>query len=333
MKKLLLSLITLSLISCSKKDDFKDFGIQNKEIQTKTNGFVNTPTDSQSKVWTIIDNRWAIYGFYSSHMHKHMYSDIPLPSEIPHTQPGQYYYFLERTLGAADGVGNGNMITSWFNTNNEDQILTTNPGELNGQNGWKKDRDLGKSYTGNEEGSFPIYRYYRSATSSHFYTRDKNELGDGKDGFVYEGVAFYLKEPVPTEYRISDGSFYQDKSTGSIYVVMESQLRKVESVEVLKRIFDFRATGFLDYLATTIMDVNNIETIKGTRGSSISVNSVLYQDINTGIRYLSNPNDNRGNLKIIPNDKVFKRYHFNDSSIQKTQGVNNLRLEELKITY
>ena len=35
-----------------------------------------------------------------------------------------------------------------------------------------------------------------NSTNSHFYTRDKNELGDGKEDFVYEGVAF-IQRKVP----------------------------------------------------------------------------------------------------------------------------------------
>ncbi|AOM79387.1 hypothetical protein [Pedobacter steynii] len=335
MKKLLLSLITLSLLSCS-KDGFE---IQNEETQTKKNqlmyGFVNTPTVSDSnKVWQVGTNPWTIYGFYSSHTKKHMYSNSPLPSELPRTQPGQYYNFLERTLGAADDkvTGKGNMITAWFNINNEDLVLTTNPNEFNGQPGWKKDRDLGKSFLGSEEGSFPIYRYYRNSTSSHFYTRDKNELGDGNSGFVYEGVAFYLKESGPWEFRIQDGTFYKDINTGYYYIVMESQLRILESLEMIRRVFDFRPDTRYGLPGHPIIELD-IQTIKGTRGPAISANAYLTQDVNTGMRYFNNPQNGRGNLKIIPNDVVFSRYNFHKDNVQKVTGTNNSRLQELKITY
>lgn len=32
----------------------------------------------------------------------------------------------------------------------------------------------------------PLYRYYNSATTDHFYTRDWSELGSGKNGYIYE---------------------------------------------------------------------------------------------------------------------------------------------------
>ncbi|HBV17774.1 hypothetical protein [Chryseobacterium carnipullorum] len=341
MKKILLPLITLSLLSCSSEDTLEDVNIQNNEIQTKNDllqrgggGFVNTPTDPQNKVWQIIDYPWQIYGFYSSFLNKHMYSSSGHPSMIPKTQPGQSWYFLDRALGATDGEGNGNgsMISSWFNTNTQDLVLTTNPNEFTGQNGWEKVNDLGKSFIGNEPGTFPIYRYFRNETKSHFYTRDKNELGDGKNGFVYEGIAFYLKEPAPYEYRIHDGTFYQDKKTNSVYVVMEGQLRMIENTEVLTRVFDFRNKRPLNMPATYINKIDDIEIIQGSRGPMIQANARLSEDVNTGMRYFSDPNGTRGNLKIIPS-MLFDIYHFNDGSLVRTTGTNNSRLQELKKTY
>ncbi|WP_163834103.1 hypothetical protein [Spartinivicinus ruber] len=38
----------------------------------------------------------------------------------------------------------------------------------------------------------PLHRYWNLAIGDHFYTADKNELGNGKDGWVYEGIEGYL---------------------------------------------------------------------------------------------------------------------------------------------
>lgn len=341
MKKLFLSLVTLSLLSCSTDGNLEDLvDNQGSEIQARNNqlmrngGFVN-PIGPEDKVWEVVNYPWQIYGFYSSVLNKHMYSGFPLASELPHSHPGQSYYFLDRALGATDGEGNGNgsMISSWFNTDTEDLVLTTNPNEFAGQSGWVNKGNLGKSYIGTEPGTFPIYRYNRSSTKSHFYTRDKNELGDGKDGFVYEGIAFYLKEPTPYESRIPDGTIYQDKKTNSVYVVMEGKLRMVENIEVLKRIFDFRLVKLLHIPATDIIMVDNIETIQGTRGPMIQADARLTEDVDTGRRYFSDPEGNRVTLKIIPSMSIFNRYHFNDGSIIKTRGTNDTRLPDLKLTY
>lgn len=335
-KKLLLSLLVLGLFGCTSKKELEDLGIQSKQTNQSYgfngSGFKGTSGTEPSKVWEIIPSPWQIYGFYSSYLNKHMYSATGL---IHHSHPGLSWYFLERALGATDGEGKGNgkMITVWFNTYNEDLVLTTDPNEFNGKSGWKKEEDLGKSYVGNEQGSFPIFRYYRNSTKSHFYTRDKNELGEGKYGFVYEGVAFFLKEPAPYEARIHDSNFYRDQKTGSVYVIMEGQIRLVENSEVLTRIFNFRIKRPFNFPATSILPIDDIEMLQGTRGPAISADAKLYEDVNTGRRYFSDPQNGRGILKIIPSALMFDIYHFNDSSILKTRDVDDSRLQELKVTY
>jgi hypothetical protein len=65
-------------------------------------------------------------------------------------------------------------------------------------------------------------------------------MGNGKYGFVYEGIAFYLKNSPPQKFRIHDGLFLQDIKTGAYYIISESTIRLIKSVETLKRIFDYR---------------------------------------------------------------------------------------------
>lgn len=143
---------------------------------------------------------------------------------------------MDRFLGSADG--SGAAISSWIHTGSEDMVLTTDPNEFNGNSSWKKIRDLGKSYNSNETGVLPIHRYYRDQTKSHFYTRDINELGNGAQGFVYEGIAFYLKNSAPIDLRLRDGHFYQDNTTGALYITFESTLRHIDSWETAKRLFN-----------------------------------------------------------------------------------------------
>ncbi|MEW6735765.1 MAG: hypothetical protein AB1489_31020 [Acidobacteriota bacterium] len=38
----------------------------------------------------------------------------------------------------------------------------------------------------------PFYRYYNPDSGDHFYTRDFNELGEGRDGYTKEGIAGYI---------------------------------------------------------------------------------------------------------------------------------------------
>lgn len=37
-----------------------------------------------------------------------------------------------------------------------------------------------------------LYRYNKDATKTHYFTTNKKELGEGKDGYVWEGVACYI---------------------------------------------------------------------------------------------------------------------------------------------
>lgn len=235
----------------------------------------------------------AIYGFYSNHTKKHLYSPYNRTDMLPRTQPGAYYYYLDRYLGSADG--GGQEITGWFNEINEDYVLTTNPSEFNGQNGWRKNNTIGKSYPSDEPGSFPIYRYFRNKTKSHFYTRDFNELGNGKFDFVYEGIAFYLKDnTVATDVRIHDGKTLQDIATGQVYVVFESRLRLFENPEVAKKL-----------IAMVPIKVN-IEDYIGPRGENIDANARLVQDGANGKMYFVD----HGLLRYIPTNEILNSYRF-----------------------
>ena len=37
-----------------------------------------------------------------------------------------------------------------------------------------------------------VYRYNKDATKTHYYTTNKNELGESKNGFELEGIGFYI---------------------------------------------------------------------------------------------------------------------------------------------
>ncbi|OPB94571.1 hypothetical protein [Elizabethkingia ursingii] len=332
-KNYFIGLCSIILASCStSNDDLQNF--DSKSIPL-AQGFKNTPTiqGPLPRVYGVNQTPNAIYGFYSSHTNKHLYSPYKRTDMLPRTQPGAYYYELDRFLGCA--AGTGQEITGWFNEYNEDYVLTTNPAEFNGQNGWRKNDNIGNSYNGNEPGSYPVYRYFRNSTKSHFYTRDKNELGDGKDGFVYEGVAFYLKESAPKDYRIHDGTFYQDNNTNNLYIVYEGQLRLIETIDAAKRIFNFEV-GRGGHSKADLINKVDINAVLGTRGPVISANSVLYEDVDTGIRYFDDRAYNRGNLRKIQSELVFKVYNFNEKSLIKTTGVGSgprgLQTSEIIIT-
>lgn len=314
-------LCLISIVSCSAPGDELENVNEPQALHASDSNILakggfrdtpDTPTLPPAGIWSksfYLTN--PIYGFYSDLTKKHLYNTSPLPSELPKSHPGLDYYFQERLLGSADGPGP--VITRWFHTGNNDLILTTNPNELVGQSYWEK-RDLGTSYNGDEPGSFPIYRYFNADKKTHFYTRDKNELGDGKDGFVYEGISFYLKESEPKAFRIRDGEFFQDNSTGAVYIVFESTLRRIESWSVVNGLFDFKPnprTGKpKDW---KILKVNNINDYIGERGPDITSGNQLVQNTNDGKIYLVDD----GLYRYIPTDLIFKIYNFNEDAIQK----------------
>lgn len=322
-----LCIVILASCSATNDDNIQNFG-ESKNLDLSTEGFrgdVGVTIDDELPSNGIYFLRTAsqnpIYGFYSSHTNKHLYSHFSIANMLPRTQPGEYYYFLERFLGSASGKGK--EITAWFNVNNEDLLLTTTPEELDGQNGWRKDDDLGKSYNGDEPGSFPIYRYYRQKTSSHFYTRDRNELGDGKFGFVYEGIAFYLKnETTEQELRqVHDGLLMKDKTTGYLYIIIEGRIRILETMEVANRVFGVKDGNYYPEV--------NIDELIGPRGKIVNAGAKLIEDTRTGkIYFLDN-----GLLRYIPDHKTLRVYMLNEKAIEKINGVVGFTGPDLTVKF
>ncbi|MFZ4927582.1 hypothetical protein [Chryseobacterium sp. Mn2064] len=312
-KSYFIALCVVAMTSCSAPGDELLSQDESNNLQTLNGSNSNilakggfrdnpdTPSPPPSGIWAksfYLTN--PIYGFYSDLTKKHLYNTSPLPSELPKSYPGLSYYFMERLLGSADGPGP--TITRWFHTGSNDLVLTTNPNELVGQSNWER-RDLGTSYNGDEPGSFPIYRYFNSGKKTHFYTRDKNELGDGKDGYVYEGLAFYLKDSEPKAYRIHDGKFYQDNNTGALYVVFESTLRRIESAAVMNNLFS----------PLIVLPGNVDEELTGDRGPDITSSAQLVQNTNDGKIYMVDD----GLYRYIPDTQTFNAFRFKESSIQR----------------
>ena len=294
-KNYVIGLYLIFLSSCSSTTDDllisnepnkqQVFDKLNSESSHFAKGGFRDPADDipPSGIWsTSIYLTNTIYGFYSSYTKKYLYENSPLASQLPQSYPGLGFYVMDRFLGSADG--NGLTISSWFNTVNNDLVLTTNPNELNGQSNWQK-KNIGSSYNGNEPGSYPIYRYFNSSNKTHFYTRDKNELGDGSNGFVYEGISFYLKESGPKPYRVRDGSFFQDNKTGALYIVFESRLRRIESWSVLNNLFAAH-NAITGQSVDLVIPKVDIESYTGDRGADINSGTQLVQNTANGKLYM-----------------------------------------------
>lgn len=344
MKKLyFIGLCIIALASCSPtNDDLQNLGNLNQSASGGFRGDDGSNFGGGSKPFDEDDmpsnGIWVknteppkpIYGFYSAALKRHAYNNWASVDHVPQYLSGQHFYFYDRFLGSADGTGS--IITAWINTDSEDMVLTTNPNEFNEGTGfWKKHRDFGNSYIGNEPGSFPIYRYFISKYNSHFYTRDFNELGNGKNGFVYEGIAFYLKDSEPnSSFRIHDGDFYQDNKTGAYYIVFESKLRLFENVETLTRLFDFRkeSSGSRGWKNRYIGKVD-IEKYMGPRGKNINFNTRLVRDAPSGKTYLLDD----GLLRYIPNSDIFNLYYFKEDEVVTYANLTGFIGKEITKTY
>ncbi|MBP9793534.1 MAG: hypothetical protein KBC56_05985 [Flavobacterium sp.] len=106
------------------------------------------------------------------------------------------YPVYEGVLGTIPGGGdNVDPIFVLINLSTGDRIMTKNIAERNFLilNGYTYQGIMG--YLGQIPSPYAIksiHRYYSSTRKEHFYTNNYNELGSGKYGYVYEGVAFFL---------------------------------------------------------------------------------------------------------------------------------------------
>ncbi|WAC02841.1 hypothetical protein N7U66_04185 [Lacinutrix neustonica] len=139
-------------------------------------------------------------------------------------------YAYERTLGTVATSGpTYQAITRWYNLGNGDRVITTgvsghpaiagsilniyvneygqlislpsdSSGNISGTNvpvtqassngTWRYEGILG--YTTGNSNSLPVHTYYNHNLKDHIYLTDFNILGNGGNGYVYEGIAFYI---------------------------------------------------------------------------------------------------------------------------------------------
>ncbi|MFD2564164.1 hypothetical protein [Aquimarina rubra] len=82
----------------------------------------------------------------------------------------------------------GSLVLAYYN---EFLPGTTVTGQMTSAVGrWRYEGILG--YADDIAGNKPVYTYYNSVIKDHLYTYDFNELGNGGQGYVYEGVSLDL---------------------------------------------------------------------------------------------------------------------------------------------
>ena len=134
---------------------------------------------------TATSSTFTIHRFWDGGA-KHLY-----PSRMDYAleQLDRTYPVYEGTLGQVN-IG-GNVPLYRFRKISNGQILwSINPNETNNSDKWQS---LGLTgYVKNSATGYPVYRYYSKKGDDHFYTQVFSELGNGANGYVYEGIAFYM---------------------------------------------------------------------------------------------------------------------------------------------
>lgn len=129
---------------------------------------------------------YTIFRLYNASSGRHYYTTL--------TQGPLYNAYPVREGNLGDiSFSNTYPIYVFSKPSNGDRILTISEAERANlsSSGWSYEGIMG--YTGD----FPvplisntIYRYFNPRKNEHFYTKDYNELGSGRFGYIYEGVAF-----------------------------------------------------------------------------------------------------------------------------------------------
>jgi hypothetical protein len=131
-------------------------------------------------------NRW-----YNAKWGKHYYTTA--------TTGGYYYPVYEGSIGILSPSPAGPALYAVTNPSTGDRVLTISEAEKNYLTtiGFVNEGILGYTFPYGQPGTgaslyHTIYRYFHAQKKEHFYTNNLNELGYGRWGYQYEGVAFYL---------------------------------------------------------------------------------------------------------------------------------------------
>jgi endo-1,4-beta-D-glucanase Y len=137
-----------------------------------------------------------MYRYYNPYVNDHFYTiDF---SEIGN---GKYGYSLElkgmfavKKTSVVDGKTTS--LFRLYSPSSGDHFYTISWAEANSACnycGYVYEGIEGNVYPKQYNGTIPIYRYWNGGLGDHFYTSDYNELGGGRIGYGYEGVAFYAE--------------------------------------------------------------------------------------------------------------------------------------------
>ncbi|AZB10075.1 hypothetical protein EG344_15260 [Chryseobacterium sp. G0162] len=188
MKKLLLaSLFLLTLTACER--DEAEMQVENKVVPSSSLKSITAKGSEKMSMTLVQVDRW-----YSYKVHKHFFGINTRP---PGQSPNELDWKYEQIGFALESVwvpGNsGSSVISMIHPKNLDNLLVTTAVERQSAEaqGYVVIENLGYSIPQNTMNASPVYRYFRPSKSGHLYTKNFAELGNGGNGWIYEGIAFY----------------------------------------------------------------------------------------------------------------------------------------------
>ncbi|MBF4515045.1 hypothetical protein IRZ71_01760 [Flavobacterium sp. ANB] len=183
----------ISFISCSTDEISKNPNAVEKEkptnvLEEQKSTAENTSTKKNSlssTSQTTSFSPFTIYRFWDGSS-RHLY-----PRRMDYALEGVLgmYPVYEGILGT---VNTGGSVPLYLFKRYSDgkPLWSINPNETNNSSDWQNLGHVG--YVRNSSDGKPVYRYFNKNGEDHFYTQSFSELGNGANGYVLEGIAFYM---------------------------------------------------------------------------------------------------------------------------------------------
>ena len=127
-------------------------------------------------------------------------------------------------------------VSDHFYTINPHEIGTTMSGER-GRHGYRSEGIQSCIYELQVEGSVPLYRYWKSSASDHFYTTSNEEIGTtthgqvGRHGYASEGIAGYCY-PTQKEGTVPMYRYWNQHNHDHFYTTNIHEIGTVTAKEV-----------------------------------------------------------------------------------------------------
>lgn len=183
----------ISFISCSTDEISKSPNVIEKEKPTNILEEQNLTTENSSTQKNSLSATSQTTAFSTFPIHRFW------DGAAKHLYPRRMDYALEGVVGmypiyegVIGYVNTGGSVPLYLFKRYSDgkSLWSINPNEANNSNDWQSLGLVG--YVRSSSDGYPVYRYFNKKGEDHFYTQVFSELGNGANGYVLEGIAFYM---------------------------------------------------------------------------------------------------------------------------------------------